>query len=206
MDLTEFTKKYFTGLTDILSTIPYEDVEKMVKVIMSAGENGNTIFFCGNGGSASLASHLAADIGKNTVNDKKFRFKTMSLTDNISWLTALGNDLSYEDVFVEQLKNFAQNGDVLFVVSASGNSQNILKAIRWANANGLKTVGLLGFQGGEAKNLLDLNVLVPINHYGYVEGVHSEIHHCIVEALKLLINHEPIPVYNESFVSPRNIY
>jgi D-sedoheptulose 7-phosphate isomerase len=127
---------------------------------------------------------LAADIGKNIG----LPFKTMSLTDNVAWITALGNDLSYGDIFVEQLKNFGETADVLVAISGSGNSINVVKAVKWARKNKIKTVGLLGFDGGQLLKLVDYPVLVPVKHYGFVEGIHSEIHHYLVEALKLKKN------------------
>ncbi len=190
MTLNKFGFDYFTGLKAVLENLPYREIGKFVKTIWQAYKKEKTIFFCGNGGSAATASHLAADIGKNTVMNGKARFKTMALTDNVAWLTAVGNDLAYEDIFVEQLKNFGQKNDVLVVVSGSGNSPNVIKAIKWATTNGLKTVGLLGFHGGKAKKMIDVCVLVPVEHYGYVEGVHSEIHHFLVEALKLLVKND----------------
>ena len=149
-------------------------------VIWKAYKKKKMIFFAGNGGSASTATHLAADIGKNAG----IKIKTLALTDNVAWMTALGNDLSYEDIFVEQLKNFATKGDLLFVISGSGNSGNVVKAVAWAKRNGVKTAALLGFSGGKLLKMVDVPVVVPVDHYGYVEGIHSEIHHYLVEALK----------------------
>ncbi len=176
------SKSYFEGLGKVLQQLDHDLIEEMVGVVWSAYKKGKMIFFAGNGGSASTASHLAADIGKNVG----LPFKTLALTDNVAWMTALGNDLSYEDIFVEQLKNFASKGDLLVVVSGSGNSANVVKCVDWAKKNGLKTIALLGFSGGKLLDMVDVAVLVPVKHYGYVEGVHSEIHHYLVEALKEL--------------------
>ena len=188
--LKVFTTEYFRKLHDVLNTLSHKELEKFVTVLWKAYKNKKTIFFMGNGGSASTATHLAADIGKNTIikstNDKELRFRTVALTDNPAWILAIGNDLSYEDIFVEQLKNFMTRGDVVVAISGSGNSPNVVKAIKWANGHGAKTVGLLGFDGGKLKRIVDICVHVPVNHYGYVEGIHSEIHHYLVEALKLL--------------------
>lgn len=188
--LKGFTSEYFHKLHEAIDTLSRRDLEKFVATIWKAYRKRKTIFFMGNGGSASTATHLAADIGKNTIlkhtNDRELRFRTVALTDNPAWILALGNDLSYEDIFVEQLKNFMQRGDVVVAISGSGNSPNVVKAVKWANAHGARTVGLLGFDGGKLKRLVDICVHVPVNHYGYVEGIHSEIHHYIVEALKLL--------------------
>lgn len=192
--INKFAREYFDGLKAVLEKLHYEELEDLVGVIWKAYRNGKTIFFLGNGGSASTATHLAADIGKNTVVDYKDededRFRTLALTDNVAWMTALGNDISYEDIFVEQLKNFLQKGDVVVVISGSGNSANVIKAIDYANGEGAITVGLLGFNGGKAERKVRLSVRVPANHYGYVEGIHSEIHHFLVEALKKLKSEE----------------
>jgi D-sedoheptulose 7-phosphate isomerase len=184
MKLSQFTKDYFLSLQKHLESLDYKQLEKLVEVVWKAYQNSKQIFFIGNGGSASTATHLAADIGKNIG----LPIKTISLCDNIAWITALGNDLSYEDIFVEQLKNFAKPKDVLIAISGSGNSANVVKAVKWANAAKLTTVGLLGFDGGKLMKLVKHSVLVPVKHYGFVEGIHSEVHHYLVESLKLLKN------------------
>lgn len=180
MKTVNFTQEYFSQLKVVLDKLDHRQLEKMVEVIWKAYQQEQQIFFAGNGGSASTASHLAADIGKNI----NLAFKTISLCDNVAWITALGNDLSYEDIFVEQLKNFAHAKDVLVVISGSGNSANVVKAVKWANKNKLITIGLLGFDGGKLLKLVSHPVFVPVKHYGYIEGIHSEIHHYLVESLK----------------------
>lgn len=180
MSLSKFTQDYFAGLAEALEKLDYPQMEAIARAIWSAYKKKKTIFFIGNGGSASTATHLAADIGKNAG----MRIKTLALTDNVAWITALGNDLSYEDIFVEQLKNFAGRGDLLVVISGSGNSANVVKAAAWAKRNGLVTAALLGFSGGKLMKMVDIPVWVKVDHYGYVEGIHSEIHHYLVEVLK----------------------
>jgi D-sedoheptulose 7-phosphate isomerase len=179
-----FSTKYFAQLKTILDQLDHRQLNNLVNVVWKAYLQNKTIYFAGNGGSASTASHLAADIGKNIG----LPFRTVALTDNVAWITALGNDLSYEDIFVEQMKNFANKKDVLIVVSGSGNSANVVKLVKWASKNKIITIGLLGFDGGKLRRLVDYPVLVPVKHYGYVEGIHSEIHHYLVEALKLKKN------------------
>ena len=176
------SKQYFEELKKHIDELDFGAIDDLAKLIWSAYKKKRMIFFAGNGGSASTASHLAADIGKNVG----LPFKTLALTDNVAWMTAVGNDLAYEDIFVEQLKNFADRGDVLIVISGSGNSGNVVKAVEWANKKGLATVGLLGFDGGRLKRKVKLAVVVEVKHYGYVEGIHSEIHHYVVEKLKTL--------------------
>jgi len=137
---------------------------------------------------------MAADIGKNVMTDfmnaKEKRFRTVALTDNIAWMTALANDVGYENVFVEQLKNFAKPGDVIVVVSSSGNSTNVVRVAEWGKEHGITVVGMVGFTGGRVKELADISAWVPINHYGFVEGLHGDIHHFVVEALKQLKREE----------------
>lgn len=188
MNSSKFTTGYFEDLKKIIDELDQNALQKMVNIIWKAYKNNQHIFFAGNGGSASTATHLAGDMGKNIG----LPFKTIALTDNIAWITAIGNDLSYEDIFIEQLKNFAKPKDVLVVISGSGNSANVVKAVKWANKAKLTTVGLLGFDGGKLLKLVDHPVLVPVKHYGYVEGIHSEIHHYLIESLKLLKANENI--------------
>ncbi len=177
------SKSYFEELKVVLDKLDHKQIDKFAQVIWSAHQKGKTIFFVGNGGSASTATHFAADIGKNVG----VRIKAVSLCDNTAWVMALGNDLSYEDIFVEQLKNFAKKGDVVVAISGSGNSANVVKTLKYASKIGCKTVGMLGFSGGKMRTMVDVPVLVPVDHYGYVEGVHSEIQHFVVEALKIMV-------------------
>jgi D-sedoheptulose 7-phosphate isomerase len=139
------------------------------------------VFTVGNGGSSSLASHMAADLGKNTIGPNMRRFRILSLNDNAAIVTALANDLGYENVFSEQLTNLIRAGDVLIVVSASGNSPNIIKAMRYARVQSAEVVALLGFDGGQAAGLADLAIVVPSRDYGIVEDVHLVINHILVE-------------------------
>lgn len=183
-----FSQDYFEQLKKIADLIDFAKVDEFANLIFETAKTGKTIFFIGNGGSASLASHMAGDIGKNTVVDgSNLRFKTMCFSDNVPWLTAVANDASYADVFVEQLKNFANKGDLLVAISASGNSLNVIKALVWAKKQGVKTVGMLGFGGGLANDLVDLSIVVEAKHYGFVEGLHADIQHCVIEHLKKLV-------------------
>jgi D-sedoheptulose 7-phosphate isomerase len=184
MRVKSFTRQYFDQVKSAIDLLNQAELEKLVEVVWTAYTNNKNIFFAGNGGSASTASHMAADIGKNIG----LPIKAFALTDNVAWMTALGNDLSYEDIFVEQMKNFANPNDLLVVISGSGNSANVVKTVQWANQNKMKTVGLLGFDGGKLAKMVNHRVLVPVNHYGIVEGVHSEIQHFLVESLKLKKN------------------
>jgi D-sedoheptulose 7-phosphate isomerase len=138
------------------------------------------LFLFGNGGSASLASHLACDLGKGTAycNGGK-RFRVLALTDNLPTLTAWANDASYEDIFSEQLRNFVQPNDVAFAISGSGSSKNVLKALQVAREARATTLGISGFQGGEMKSLCDICVIVPSNNMQIIEDLHLAMAHSI---------------------------
>jgi D-sedoheptulose 7-phosphate isomerase len=191
MDKTlSFAHQYFKGLTELAGKLDYEAMSKIIDMIWDAYKRQVNIYFMGNGGSASIASHLAADIGKNAMTDwndnNEDRFRTLALTDNVAWMTALANDVGYENVFVEQLRNLARKGDMIVVISSSGNSPNVVKAAAWAKEHGITVAALVGFEGGKLKEIADVSVWVPAKNYGYVEGLHGDIHHYLVEALKKL--------------------
>ena len=170
---------YLQDLQQALAALDLEQVKKVRQVLAEARADGKQIFLCGNGGSASTASHLVNDLGKGASQAGDEPFKVMALTDNISWITALANDMSYEDVFVEQLRNFAGAGDVLIAISGSGNSPNVLKAVALAKERGLTTVGWTGFDGGHLALLVDLPIVVNSHHMGRIEDVHVVLMHLV---------------------------
>jgi D-sedoheptulose 7-phosphate isomerase len=173
-------KQYFGELQSVMVSLPKDGIDQIAETLVKAYDAGRTVYVCGNGGSASLASHLACDLGKGTAycNGGK-RFRVLALTDNIPTLTAWANDSSYEDVFAEQLRNFVQPQDVAFAVSASGNSKNVLNALQAAREARAITVGISGFQGGEMKSLCDICVVVPSNNMQIIEDVHLAMAHSI---------------------------
>ncbi len=175
----ERIQKYISHLQDVLERLTLTDVRDTIDTIMEAYRAEKQIFVIGNGGSASTASHLACDLGKGTSVPGKPRFRVMSLTDNVATMTAWSNDVSYEDVFVEQLKNFVNPGDVVLGISASGNSENVLRAMQYAADIGCKTIGWSGFGGGKLATICDVNVVVDSNLYGPVEDVHLVLNHIL---------------------------
>lgn len=178
---------YMSLVMDTLRQVPIESASRVVEVIYQAYETGKQVFIVGNGGSASTASHFACDLGKGSVINGKPRLKVLSLNDNMALLTAYANDVSYEDVFAEQLKNLLDEGDVLIGITGSGNSPNILKALETANEMGAVTVGLLGFGGGKARKLCQVHVTVDEDIYGPVEDIHMFLAHGISEGFKHLV-------------------
>jgi D-sedoheptulose 7-phosphate isomerase len=142
------------------------------------------IFIIGNGGSASTASHMAVDLAKGTQVKGYPSLRVISLTDNVGMITAWANDLAYEEVFTEQLKNLLSYKDVLIAISASGNSPNILSAVRYAKSRGAATVGFIGFGGGKLKDLVDVDITVSSHNYGVVEDFHLTLNHIISQFIK----------------------
>jgi len=173
--------KYLVELKKVLETISLERFEEMVNIMLEAYEGRHTIFIMGNGGSGATASHFACDINKGTCLDLKKKFKVICLNDNMPTMLAYANDISYEDMFVEQLKNFLKSDDLVIGISASGNSKNVLKAIKYANKKGARTIGLTGFDGGELANLAKLSLVIKINDMQKVEDTHLIINHMIMQ-------------------------
>jgi D-sedoheptulose 7-phosphate isomerase len=168
----------------VLDTLDVASVEKAIAEIITAFDHQRTVFVCGNGGSATTATHMAADLGKNSAVPGKPRLRVIGLADNMSWFSALANDLGYENVFVEQLANFLKPGDVVIAISASGNSPNVVKAAEYARDNGGRVVSLVGFKGGKLKDLGDVVVHSVSDDYGPVEDSHLMLDHIFVEALR----------------------
>jgi D-sedoheptulose 7-phosphate isomerase len=177
----ENVERYLAGLHAAVEALPRNRLAELGEMLYRTYRNGQQVFTLGNGGSASTASHMAADLAKNTISANMRRFRVLSLNDNQALLTALANDLGYQNVFSEQLKNLIRAGDLLIALSASGNSLNVLNAIRYAQRQCAEVVGILGFQGGEAARLADVSIIVPSDHYGIVEDVHLIINHILVD-------------------------
>lgn len=176
---------YLHNYEQLLRRVDADAIDRVVQRLRIARDHDATIFVAGNGGSAATASHWVNDLGKATKNSGRRAIRTMSLSDNIPWLTALANDEGYERVFSGQLENFARKGDVLVVISASGNSPNLVKAVEMAREFGVTTVGLLGFDGGVLKDAVDEFVWLPTQKgmYGLVEDSHTMVCHILTTCL-----------------------
>ena len=167
-----FPERYKAQVLEAIETIDLERVGSAIEVLSQARAEGRHIFVCGNGGSASTASHFVADMVKGASFERPRRFRIMALTDSLPTITAYSNDVSYECVFVEQLKNFAQPGDVVMAISGSGNSPNVLRAVEYANSIGCRTIALSGRNGGKLGLLAELNIQASNPHMGRIEDVH----------------------------------
>jgi D-sedoheptulose 7-phosphate isomerase len=157
-------------------------VAEMIEKLRRALKEDRQIFVFGNGGSAANASHFVTDLGKGASDKLNARFRCMSLNDNVSWMTALGNDYSYEDIYVRQLMNYGRPGDIVLALSVSGNSPNVVRAIDWARKNGLETIALVGAKRGRLADLANQVVVINSTHYGRVEDAHMGICHMLCYA------------------------
>jgi D-sedoheptulose 7-phosphate isomerase len=174
-----FPSDYRDEILGAIAAINLDKVGEAIEWFRQARDAGHHIFVCGNGGSASTASHFACDMVKGASFDRSTRFRIMALTDSIPTITAYSNDVSYERVFVEQLRNFAGSCDLCMAISGSGNSPNVLRAIEYANSIGCRTVALTGRDGGELGRLAHLNIQVSIPHMGRIEDAHMIVCHMI---------------------------
>ena len=188
--IKQFTNGYFTELKKTLDEIPMERVDKIVQMIYKAYRDNKYVFIMGNGGSASTASHFACDLGKGTICEGKPRFRVMSLNDNMPLITALSNDFGYERVFIEQLMNLVNRGDLVISITGSGNSPNILKAVEYAKKQGAKTIGLIGFGGGKLQEIVDEHITVSNTNYGQVEDIHLILAHALSQYFKEMIENQ----------------
>lgn len=175
---------YLARLRAAIDALPVDRIAAIGEILYGAYRHNKHVFIIGNGGSAATASHMACDLGMNTIMPNRPRFRVVSLTDNTPLLSALANDIGYERIFVEQLTNLIRPGDVLISISGSGKSPNIIEAMRYARARSATNIALLGFDGGEALQLADEHVLVPSSEYGIVEDLHLVIDHMLTEYFK----------------------
>jgi D-sedoheptulose 7-phosphate isomerase len=172
-------EEYFSTLSELIPRLPYPAMEGIARTLLQAFEEERTVFVFGNGGSAASASHMMCDMNKGAAAAQSKRLKVMALTDNVPLLTAWANDSSYERVFSEQLKSFVRSRDVAFAISASGDSPNVLLALRTARENGAITLGIAGYQGGKMKRFCDICAVVPSSNMQMIEDMHHAILHAM---------------------------
>jgi D-sedoheptulose 7-phosphate isomerase len=173
---------YLASHKRAIDSIPADAVARCVTMLAEALHGDRQIFVCGNGGSAANASHFATDLGKGSSDALGKRFRVVSLNDNVSWMTAIGNDYSYDEVFLRQLENYGRAGDLLICASVSGNSPNVVKALEWAKAHGLRTIALIGGKRGRAAAFGDETIVIEDTHYGRVEDAQMHILHMLCYA------------------------
>lgn len=187
---------YLERLNEEVARLNQADIQKWADLVYEAWQNGRFVFIIGNGGSGTTASHMAEDLGKSSLrpsdlsDESKKRLKVLSLTDNVGWLLAVGNDCGYDQIFLQQLMNYGGQGDLLLAISGSGNSPSILTAVDWANRHGLVTFGLTGYNGGKLKQMQQHGLHVELDDMGMVESIHLCVFHWVLNDVFARINHE----------------
>ena len=178
--------KYLDDFNDLMRKVDPAEAQALIDAITEAYENDKFIFIIGNGGSGANASHFCEDLGKGTLTDfdNQKRMKVLSLTDNTPYILAWANDTDYSRIFVEQLKNFAQEGALVIAISGSGNSPNVVEAVKYANENGMKTFGMTGYDGGALRKIAQQSLHVPSFNMGALEAVHMVYVHYILDTLR----------------------
>jgi D-sedoheptulose 7-phosphate isomerase len=177
----EFALAYMTEQEIANQELICPELDKQLEILEKAYLDNKQVIIFGNGGSASTASHFVCDFGKGTAKPGLRRFRVMSLNDNMALVTAYGNDIGYDDIFSEQLKNLVNPGDVVIGITASGNSPNILKAMQVANDAGAQTIGWIGFGGGKLKDVVNSHITCSSKNYGVVECAHMILHHIVAQ-------------------------
>jgi D-sedoheptulose 7-phosphate isomerase len=180
--LTQWIDRYRQQQQEATESIPTAIVARLVDRLRTILHEDRQLFVFGNGGSAANASHFVTDLGKGSSDKIWRRFRVLSLNDNVSWMTALGNDYAYEDVYVRQLMNYAKPGDGVLVMSVSGNSPNVVKAVQWAKDNGLFTAALVGGKRGRLADIADESIVINSPHYGRVEDAQMTVCHMLCYA------------------------
>lgn len=185
LGITLGAQAYLERVCQEIQRLDPAEVIAVSDAIEGAWRAGKFVFIIGNGGSGANASHLCEDLAKCTLRDfnRQRRLRVLSLTDNTPWITAVANDINYPSIFLEQLKNLSSPGDLLIAISGSGNSPNIVHAVEWANANGLKTIGVTGFDGGKLKAMAHQGLHVPNDDMGIVESLHLTAFHWVIDDL-----------------------
>jgi D-sedoheptulose 7-phosphate isomerase len=190
MDAQNYLDEYLKELKKSLDNSSRDNFGQIAEALLDAREKGKHVFIFGNGGSASTASHMACDLGKGCTVGGKKRFKPICLSDNIPLMTAWGNDTAYEHIFSEQLENLVEEGDVVVGISGSGNSPNVLNALKVARKRNAKTIGLTGFQGGKMKDLCDICLIVPSDNMQRIEDAHLVLEHALSLYMRGVIEKE----------------
>jgi len=195
MTVTEnLASQYLAELKKVIDEIPLDGFERLVDAISLAHQNDNAVYAMGNGGSGATASHLVCDLNKGACAGLPKRIRAVCLNDNMPIILAYANDLSYDMIFVEQLKNFLKPRDVVIAISGSGNSENIIAAVKYARKIGATTVGLAGFDGGKLGAIANIPIVIPVCDMQKVEDVHMVIVHMLTQILCKKLRETLLPI------------
>ncbi len=186
MNFIKEINEYLTNLKKTIEEIDVMEIDSVANVLSNAYDRGSNIFVCGNGGSALTASHFACDFNKGVSYGLKKRFRIIPLTDNIGTIMAYSNDVDYDCIFLEQMKNFFNSNDVVIGISGSGNSKNVLKAVEYANENGGISIGLTGYNGGKLKQTAKYSINANINDMQISEDIHMIMVHLLMKVFSIV--------------------
>lgn len=184
-EIKKFLTKYSSQLKSGIDSIDSKNLKVIADIIEVTIKSGNTIFTCGNGGSSAIAEHFVCDFLKGAATNTSIQPIIHSLTSNTPTITAVANDISYDDIFSHQVVKYGNPGDILLSISSSGNSENIIKAIEQAKLANVKTISFVGFDGGKAKLISDYSIHIPIENYGVVEDIHHSLMHMLAQYIRL---------------------
>lgn len=188
MDFMEFVEDYYQQYIRVLNAFDKSSLEPVLDTFLDVRDKGGTLWVAGNGGSAAIGDHTVCDVTKGTHTEGQPTIKSISLTSNTAMLTALGNDLDYEQVFSQQLKYYLGKNDALLLVSSSGNSPNVVKACEYANSRGVPTIAFVGFKGGKLRDIAKHCVWIPIDNYGMAEDAHQSLMHVTTQYIMAYAN------------------
>ena len=183
-DAGAYSKAYFEAYAKAAASVDGDKLTKAIEILTTTYETGGTLYVCGNGGSASISNHLACDHGKLLATDTELLPHVHSLAANVEVITAIANDISYDEVFVHQLRLSAGPGDVVMTVSSSGNSENVVRAAQWGRDQGLEVISLTGFDGGRTAEIASVNLHVDGDNYGVIEDVHQSLMHLMGQYMR----------------------
>ncbi len=182
--ISTYARSYFARLNEALESVDGEQMMQAANILARVHRRGGIIFSCGNGGSAAIANHLVCDHCKLVQTDTDLHPRIMSLSSTVEMITAIGNDISFEDIFVYQLRSLARPGDALITISSSGDSENIVRAAQWAKENGLPVISMTGFSGGRSAQIADVNLHVDADNYGIIEDAHQSLMHILAQYIR----------------------
>lgn len=183
-DVSDYATAYFSEVAKAAASIDKDKLDQAVQLLTRTYTDGGMLFSCGNGGSAAIANHLVCDHSKLVRTDTDLLSRVVSLSSTIEIITAIGNDISYDEIFSYQLKTLAKPGDVLITISSSGDSENIVRAALWAKENNIPVISMTGFSGGRSATIADINLHVAANNYGVIEDTHQSLMHILAQYVR----------------------
>ncbi len=180
----DYAAAYFDQYAEASASVDTDNLTRAIALLAETYESGGTLFVCGNGGSAAISNHLACDHGKLLATDTDLLPRVQSLATNIEVITAIANDISYDEVFIHQLRLSAVKGDLVMTVSSSGDSENVVRAASWARENGIEVISLTGFTGGRTAKVASVNLHVAGDNYGIIEDIHQSLMHLMGQYMR----------------------